>query len=782
MTETVRRFALVLSGLLVLVLVVLPYFRGLFFDPDFYLFHAIFYFLFGIVVFFFMRNRWEAVPSLFLRFLWVWLLPIAYLVAMYGAASKLRAWESVLRWTDNALLFTVVLLITVLYRRTRHLFALGGFITAAWVAVFGLLAFGGVVQFRDAVLGQRLASVFQYPNTLAAFLAGFALFGLVLLLDRLMRWVRYGVAMLLPVLLTAFYLTLSRGGYLVFAAVWFGLLFMLRAVSNQVRYLVYSAFAIGVSLVFVRDVLSLQGQGWKILWPLLAQAAIMLLLVVGYDRLETLATRKLPRKGVWSRWLIPVGLGAGGCVLAWGVWSSQTVQAWLPEPIRARLAQIDLGQFSVVERTGFFKDALNVFMDHWFVGAGGGAWEVLFHRYQSFPYYSKEIHNFYLQLLVEVGLLGTVIILGFILWTLWLGWRRLKALDDREALWQVAVFGVIAVFLLHSVLDFNMTYGAFHLWLFVFLALFVTRAVDRVGQEGSRQKEDSWPTPSDLLRYTLNTVAGVLIVGAVFTGRTAYAYHQVQSLASQEDGSVLYQELDSLVRKVPFDASLRLKRLDVLVQLVQKPGYEGLRQQIVEEAQRIEDLEPYDPNVLLRLTNVYAQIGDGMRALEMSRRAYENGPWYIQAYEGYAEMLTIYGRYLLEKGQFKQAKEQFNRVIAFRDEVEKRLAEFERLPDVLVNTRQFGMTPKLRLLIAEAMYHMGQFDRIPTWVQPLYDDKKPETAAKARVWGALALEKVNNHVAAQQLLEQGKQKGLPIDNVRNEVNAQLAAARAPSGN
>ena len=53
-------------------------------------------------------------------------------------------------------------------RTGPKIIGLGVFATLAWTSIFALLAAVGLVEYQDAVLGNRLSSVYQYPNTYGA--------------------------------------------------------------------------------------------------------------------------------------------------------------------------------------------------------------------------------------------------------------------------------------------------------------------------------------------------------------------------------------------------------------------------------------------------------------------------------------------------------------------------------------------------------------------------------------------------------------------------------------
>ena len=111
-------------------------------------------------------------------------------------------------------------------------------------------------------------------------------------------------------------------------------------------------------------------------------------------------------------------------------------------------------------RTLFYKDAITLWKEHPWFGAGGDSWRQQFARIQSEPYVGKEVHSSVLDMLLDVGLVFTMPAIGFVLAALLLAWRR------------HAGFGLAAAMLLaHSLIDFDMSYGLVTLLLAVLLTL-----------------------------------------------------------------------------------------------------------------------------------------------------------------------------------------------------------------------------------------------------------------------------------------------------------------------
>ncbi|HYF75357.1 MAG TPA: O-antigen ligase family protein [Candidatus Nitrosocosmicus sp.] len=137
---------------------------------------------------------------------------------------------------------------------------------------------------------------------------------------------------------------------------------------------------------------------------------------------------------------------------------------YVPAAIEKRLTNISLGTETVSLRMYFAQDALKIIKDHPIVGAGGGAWKNLYRQYQSQPYSTTEVHNFYMQYGTEVGIIGLAILAGLLVLLVVSMIKSIKA--GSEAL---HVYLAAMLLLLHSSIDFNLSLPAVAsiLWMLV---------------------------------------------------------------------------------------------------------------------------------------------------------------------------------------------------------------------------------------------------------------------------------------------------------------------------
>jgi tetratricopeptide (TPR) repeat protein len=139
---------------------------------------------------------------------------------------------------------------------------------------------------------------------------------------------------------------------------------------------------------------------------------------------------------------------------------------------------------SGLTRLIFYQDGIKIFRSYWLFGGGGGAWEYLYRQYQSYNYQSTQAHNYPLQLGIETGILGLLILLFLVIILLNLYFKyykkhnEVKAEDrtnnneDSSSLLTASIAAGIAALLLHSIIDFDFSEAAMLLLFWQLIAIF----------------------------------------------------------------------------------------------------------------------------------------------------------------------------------------------------------------------------------------------------------------------------------------------------------------------
>ena len=127
----------------------------------------------------------------------------------------------------------------------------------------------------------------------------------------------------------------------------------------------------------------------------------------------------------------------------------------LPGFIANRLQGLRANE-NAIQRLAFFRDGIRVFRDHPLLGAGLGGFESLLYGYQSFHYETKYVHNHYIQVLLDCGLIGFLLYLAVLVLTLLALWKGRKADAPFRALFP-ALCASFFMLLLHSAMEVVMS-------------------------------------------------------------------------------------------------------------------------------------------------------------------------------------------------------------------------------------------------------------------------------------------------------------------------------------
>ena len=147
---------------------------------------------------------------------------------------------------------------------------------------------------------------------------------------------------------------------------------------------------------------------------------------------------------------------------------------------RFNTLQYGSGEYSVVTRLAYWRASWRMFLDHPLTGVGLGAFPAVYPSYGSSSSRHErleQVHNDYLQLLTDTGLVGGLIMMVALLVLISRWWHVLVRVFTRRgedlAIFSGAAVAVLGI-LLHSLLDFNLQIAANALLALVMVAISVS--------------------------------------------------------------------------------------------------------------------------------------------------------------------------------------------------------------------------------------------------------------------------------------------------------------------
>ncbi|MFK7696920.1 O-antigen ligase family protein [Paenibacillus sp. HJGM_3] len=739
-------------SLLSIFLFILPYYKGVFnggtvtFQKPLYAFFLICSGILLTVAISSFRNKLNNSLSLFA--LCIWGFPLLYTLSMLNSASAYQSAIMVIVHISYTALFLLGIYMTREEKESKPLEFLilsSGFM----IAIFGFMNIFGNVHYADAIYQQRLTSVFQYPNTYAALLMG-------LLISSLYRTSNNQTAnrsfiatslFVIPIAVS-FFLTYSRGALLTLLIVVLLVLFLMKS-SRQISFLLNFAVAIVISLE-ISDLLhgmyfldeSAPSKSSIIGWMILIGASLFYygLVFILNKYFEPWLQKRI---GTFEkhRFIVPLCALLIGTILLFSL--TYLNFSFLPDSIAKKIENINFKQSSVLERGTFYKDSIKILKDNPMIGAGGGAWSALFEKYQSNPYVSRQAHNYFLQNMVETGILGLSfsIILFVLLFSLFIRFAV------RNGINSITFFIIPFSILAHSMLDFNMS--------FIFIGGLVFLCLGAmIGQVSMKSismpniytqfKKKIYPTLLCILSISL-LVISMLLLRAHNQYTTAVALLQASKPVDQ-----VFQSLDKAINTFPKNPEYSLLKSNLLLQLFTQTNQEKFADDAARIINQLKRVEPYNRFNIEEEYNLYMKRKQYSQALELIKGAMNTHPWEISFYDrNIALNLTLGNEIYTSNPSDPSQNKYWNQAIETYMEVIRREEIIRMLPAEQVKGNPFTLSDNTYLSLGQIYYLSGKYQETHDLLYPLrsrvLDNMNEELNRKIARWYIAAITKLGRH-------------------------------------
>ena len=289
---------------------------------------------------------------------------------------------------------------------------------------------------------------------------------------------------------------------------------------------------------------------------------------------------------------------------------------------------VDRSDYSIQGRLNFWRAGLAIFRDHPLVGTGPGTFAIVHAAYQKdVRYYARDAHNFYIQIMAEMGVMGlaALLVLGSSIWTMW--GRTLRAAQGKEEYPLLVGVGLgVLAFSLHSAFDMDWMFPAIPAMAFGLIGVLVW--YDASAGLSRAEMLASAPT---LTNFTAGTrgqwwrVAGLflLLIALATTGTTWMARrHAVwaQDAARRRDWATAIDHYATAARWAPFSSRYLDAYAWALVQTADPP--EDLTADLLRRAMRVDRMNEALPlHLALVLTRGQSTPSAQREAEELLLRA-----------------------------------------------------------------------------------------------------------------------------------------------------------------
>lgn len=707
---------------IVLFIIGASYERGLFFHKDLYWIEigigTIFY-LFILIKLREIRHvsKYPYV-LLFVSILFI------YFIHVFIAENRLLAFQEFFKWVMAFQLFLIVLILKE-RKWLIEVILISFIIMGVWTSIFGWLTAFKLIHFQDAFLDERIRSVFQYPNTYGAILASI-LIGLLIRGADPKR--RYSCLSCFSFLITiTLIFTYSRGAWLVLVLVWLVVLFIL-SLRQQILYLVHSLL-IGIAIMITLEPIHTAITDSQMIGLFIIGITSILLGLLNVFIVLFVNNRFHieKRNNKFVRRLVPFSVLLLLLSSYFFLINTQLIEK-LPNTFRLRINGMNFEITSVLERLQFNHDATKMIRDHLFFGSGGGAWTQQFERYQTFPYTSDIIHNFYYQLGVEIGIIGLFLYLLGLALILYSLVKYKNRLDEIELNKVTSIFFMLMVMLIHSYIDFNMVYGYFFIIFMIFLAI-IAYPIE-------------WKFSKGFLSY-INLFLILIFSFVAIINSTKFLYAEKLVQNTNEITSENIDKISNSIRLNPYEITYRFQKINIYDQAYERTREKKYKKSVLLEAMEIKKMKQYNPTTMFYLAQVLAKNGYVEDAIELLDIGIKNGPWRLDLYD----QRIIYSFYLAqhfkEEDNEEKYKENINDIFSLYNEVLNR-RHFLDNQMIALQYRPYHPTDTMLLFVGKAYAVQGEYEKALNLLLNLVNHQESQIRNEAIIWAYLSSEKLNS--------------------------------------
>lgn len=590
-------FYVILSG----IFVISPYFKGLYFDKSTYGISIVFFVLFFILI---GKIALKKELNLIKLSLPIFLLPFCYFISFFFAENPKGAMDSIITWTSYASFF-ILLFWCGSNEKIKASMPFLFHLTGLWIAGLTLLVYYGILDYRSAIVAERFASIFQYPNTFGMVMAVFILFSLIMLTTQNINFIST-ISYSFPLIAytACFIQSFSRGMFLIFPLCWFLSLFFFK-LRQQFEYLLFSGIVFILSF-FVFKVME-NGETINADYPGLTLfiSSTLLSIVLIYISKKLLIHNEVKflsllsnKKG--SRYLLPIILILFITVLGLDFTNKGIVFNQFPEQLQARIASTNLETATAKERLIFFEDAFSITKDSPLIGFGGEAWASINKNYQQMPYLSNKAHNGYLEIIIDIGWLGFIFFTGIFGIYYWMIFKEYRALNENPL--QIAVIISSIAILLHSFLDFDFSYSTVWFLLIWLIVMALSLPSKNVAVESVRFKF------APIFIVSLSTL--IVGVSLFFSYRFILAEQHFVKFKTTKSYSLKKQAIEHSIMYNPFNPIYRKNLISLELSKFQTTRDDSIKNELLRAVEQLVSIEKNNSGNFLWAGDFAERIGE----------------------------------------------------------------------------------------------------------------------------------------------------------------------------
>jgi tetratricopeptide (TPR) repeat protein len=273
---------------------------------------------------------------------------------------------------------------------------------------------------------------------------------------------------------------------------------------------------------------------------------------------------------------------------------------------------------NVIYRFTFYRDALKMIQKKPLLGWGGGGWAARYFSFQSHTYYTKFPHSFYLNTLVESGVLGLVPLLFLLFYSLYI---CIISTNQNQSISIIPYLGAgVFLIFLHSSIDLNFAMGAYHIFAWTLLGLLLSFY------------------PLQKLKLSIPLIIPLLLtliffILSIFLGNAEYYYQSGNEYRAGNDFVHSAKAWETAVRLNPWHDNVLYQLSNLSSDIYLQTKKEEFLNLALEKNQKALNIEPYNYEYYRHRADLFLLKGEVDEAWKDYKYSMELAPMVLGNYE-----------------------------------------------------------------------------------------------------------------------------------------------------
>lgn len=333
---------------------------------------------------------------------------------------------------------------------------------------------------------------------------------------------------------------------------------------------------------------------------------------------------------------------------------------YIPESIYNRFQSISTKEHNSQARLAFYKDGFKVIKDYPILGTGGGGWLTLYQMYQSYLYWTTQAHNYFLQMWIEVGIVGLGLFIASLLLLVYKLFRIYEDIESENnkillSIIFTAVFGI----LIHAFMDFDLSLVSLTNMLWAFIGVLASYAlpIENKDTTTSKSKKKVFKPQFSYMNIVFSVFLILVILGSSSLILSDSYKEKALAANGRQDITEATKYFEKASKLDPFMPEYRIDLGTFYRVMYQMTNDSNYISKAVASVEKGLELGQYNSNLHAIGSSFFMNIGQTDRALELVERSIELQPMrvenYVQKTDAY---LTAFYHYI-DQGDIEKAKE-----------------------------------------------------------------------------------------------------------------------------